>query len=190
VAHMLLKSRLGSISRLLPAMVVFILLCAPVRAQQPSEHEVKAAYLYNFANFVEWPSEPPPNTSTTLNIGILGRDPLGVAFETIEGKKVRGQPVRVYRSHRLADLRDCQILFIGNSERTFVPQILADLAGRSVLTVGESDGFAEQGVIIDFYMVDNKVRFKINVEAGTRAGLKLSSKLLKLAQIVRTREEQ
>ncbi len=171
------------------AIVAAFLLYAPIHAQQPSEYEVKAAYLYNFANFVEWPETSHPETSPTLNIGILGSDPFGSAFETIKGKKIRDKTVAIHRSHRLADLRDSQILFIGNSERGFLPQILAELSGRSVLTVGESEGFTEQGVIIDFYTIDNKVRFKINVEAGTRSGLKLSSKLLKLAQIVTTQEK-
>ena len=174
---------------LLWAIVVAFQVHAPIHTQQPSEYEVKAAYLYNFANFVEWPETSHPDTSSTLNIGILGSDPFGAAFKTIAGKRIRGQLVAIHRSHRLADLRDCQILFIGNSERVFLPQILDELRGRSVLTVGESEGFTEQGVIIDFYVIDNKVRFKINAEAGTRSGLKLSSKLLKLAQIVTTQEK-
>ena len=161
---------------------------APIHAQQPSEYEVKAAYLYNFANFVEWPHTSTGDTSSTLNIGILGIDPFGSAFKTIEGKKIRGRTVAVHRSRRLADLQDCQILFIGDSERVYLPRILDTLRERNVLTVGESEGFAEQGVIVDFYVIDNKVRFKINAEAGARSGLKLSSKLLKLAKIVRTVE--
>ncbi len=171
------------------AIVAALQLYSPIHAQHPSEYEVKAAYLYNFANFVEWPEALHPDTSSTLNIGILGSDPFGSAFKTIAGKEIRGQTVAIHRSRRLADLRNCQILFIGNSERDFLPQILGALRGRSVLTVGESEGFTEQGVVIDFYVIDNKVRSKINVEAGTHSGLKLSSKLLKLAQIVRTREE-
>ena len=161
---------------------------SPALGQRPSEYQVKAAFLFNFPNFVEWPAEVLPDTSTTLTIGILGKDPFGGAFVPFVGKAVRGRTLIVERSTRLQELPFCHILFICDSEEKYLPQILEHFRNRSVLTIGETKGFARAGVMINFVLHENKVRLEINVEATERAGLKLSSKLLKLAQIVQ--EEQ
>lgn len=167
---------------------IVLLQSFPAAGQRPSEYQVKAAFLYNFPNFIEWPAETSPDTVTTLTIGILGNDPFGNAFEPFAEKTIKGRQVVVRRSSRLQELPICQILFICDSEKKYLPQILEHLKGRSVLTVGETEGFAQSGVIANFVLQDNKVRFEINVAAAERAGLKFGAKLLKLALIVQ--EEQ
>jgi len=162
---------------------------APVLGQRPSEYQVKAAFLYNFPNFVEWPAEVFPDTATTLTIGILGKDSFGGAFAPFVGEIVRGRTLVVERSTRLQELPFCHILFISVSEEKYLPQILEHFRDRSVLTVGETPGYAQAGVMINFVLQENKVRFEINVAATERVNLKLSSKLLKLARIVQEEQE-
>lgn len=159
-------------------------LSSPAAAQQPSEHQVKAAFLYNFPNFVEWPEEALPDSATPLIIGILGEDPFGKAFAPFAGKTIKGRPVIIRRSTRLQELPLCHVLFICRSEAKNLPQILEYLQRRHVLTIGESEDFAQKGVMINFFLEENKVRFEINVKAAEQAGLKISSKLLRLARLV------
>ena len=158
-------------------------LCAPSSAQSPSEHQVKAAFLYNFANFVEWPSSALDDTSSIV-IGILGEDPFGQAFTPFENRTVKGHPLRIIHSKLLQELPFCHILFISSSEEKNLPQIFQYLSDRPVLTVGESVGFAQRGGAINFVMKNKKVRFEINQQRAEKADLKISSKLLKLASIV------
>ena len=162
---------------------------ATAQASQLSEYEVKAAYLYNFARFIEWPSSadaPPPEA---LTICILGQDPFGDAFATIEGKKVRGRTIAVDRRPTGASPDSCNILFISASERRRLPQLLEGLSSRAILTVSEIDGFSQTGGIIRFVFDGNRVHFEINVDAADRARLTLSSKLLKLARVQRDRRD-
>lgn len=169
--------------------ILLLLLCAlprplPVDAQRPSEHQVKAAFLFNFPNFVEWPADVLTDTSTTLTIGILGKDPFGNVFLPFIEKTVKGRKARLERSDRLQELPFCHVLYICESEKKYLPQILEQFRGRSVLTVSASEGFAQAGVMINFVLEKSKVRFEINVDAAEGAGLKLSAKLLKLARII------
>ena len=154
-----------------------------------SEYEVKAAYLYNFARFVEWPAAtagPPPKA---LTICILGQDPFGDAFTSIAGKEVRGRTITVARRLNGACPDSCDILFISASERRRLSQILDQLGTRAVLTVSDIDGFSRAGGMIRFVLDGNKVHFEINVDAASRADLALSSKLLKLARVLRKRSD-
>ena len=160
----------------------------PVLAQgePPSEYEVKAAFLYNFAKFVEWPASALPSEHSPLVIGILGEDPFGHFLDdVVRGKNVNGHEFRILRSQRLEDLKDCQILFISSSENRHLSELLESLAGKSILLVGETGTFAQLGGTIDFVLQENHVRFKVNVDAAGRARLKISSKLLALAEVVR-----
>lgn len=156
----------------------------PAPAQRASEYEIKAAFLYSFPSFVEWSPQALPDSATSLTIGILGDDPFGDALKPFAGKTVHGRSVVIRRSTRLQELPLCHVLFICESERRYLPQIMEHLSGRSVLTVGEMEGFAEAGVIISFYQSRNRVRFEINAAAAERAGLRLSAKLLKLGRLV------
>ncbi|MDO8547920.1 MAG: YfiR family protein [Nitrospirales bacterium] len=150
-----------------------------------SEHQIKAAFLYNFVQFIEWPASAFKDAHSDFSLCVLGDDPFGTALErTIGGKIVKGRRLAVKRSGRLHDLTDCQLMFISSSERDHLTKTLDLLAGSSVLTVGDTDQFAHLGGMINLYVEENKVRFEINPQAAERSGLKISSKLLKLAKTV------
>jgi len=158
-------------------------------AQQPSEYQVKAAFLYNFANFVEWPEETLSDT-TTLVIGVLGKDPFEAALTRFEKQKVKGRSLRIVQSERLQDLPFCHMLFINSTEEKNLNQVFRYLEEKPTLTVGEVEQFARRGGIINFVIKDKKVRFEINRAKAIESGLKLSSKLLKLATIVEDEKDK
>ncbi len=120
-------------------------------------------------------------------IGILGDDPFGPFLdETVRGERVGARPIQVRRYHRIADIEECNILFISRSENERVPEILSALKHRPVLTVSDGDGFASQGGIIQFFTDKNRIRIRINLDAAEAANLTISSKLLRVAEVVRT----
>jgi len=150
-----------------------------------SEYQIKAAYLYYFSTFVDWPSNTYARTGESLVIGVLGEDPFGAVLdETLRGKSVNNRKIVVRRFANIKDARDSHVLFISNSERDRLPSILKALEGASVLTVGDLDRFASRGGQIAFRTEDKKVRFDINVAAVQRAHLKISAQLMKLGRIV------
>ncbi|MFI5174453.1 MAG: YfiR family protein [Terriglobia bacterium] len=154
-------------------------------SQSPREYQVKAAFLYNFAKFIEWPSNVAADPNSPFVLGIMGDDPFGADLEqTINGKAVNGRRLVIKRFKRGQPLDLCQILFISSSEQGHLTQILDSLKGSSVLTVGEADHFAQSGGIINFTLKDDRVRFEINLGAADRARLKISSKLLVLGEVV------
>ncbi len=151
----------------------------------PSEYEVKAAFLYNFARFVEWPAEAGHDPAAPFVIAVLGHDPFGpILDETVAGKTVGGRPIEVRRVSRPDEAREAQIVFVSPSERPNVAAILKALERPGVLTVGDTDGFAVQGGAINFTVHARRVRFEINPAAAEQARLKMSSQLLKLATLV------
>ncbi len=159
-------------------------LAAPGQDGAPTEYQVKAAFLYNFGKFVEWPPGALPADS--FAICVLGEDPFGPELDRlIEGKSVHGKKLGAHRLGRAEEAGKCQVLFVSASENGRLAHILASVRGRSVLTVGDTEGFAHRGGIINFRLVENKVRFEINLDAAERAGLTVSSQLLKLAKIIR-----
>ena len=151
------------------------------QTRSPREYEIKAAFLYNFALFIEWPEAAFGASTSPLVLCVLGDDPFGPALDTVEGRTAEGRTIEVRRFDGLEDLDECHILFISSSEREWLADVVEFLGSSSVLTVGETDDFAERGGIINLTIVRNKVRFEINLEAGNRAGLRLSSQLLNLA---------
>lgn len=157
----------------------------PVDAQsQAPEYKVKAAFLYNFAKFVEWPAETLAKDPSFV-IGIVGEDPFGKLIdEAVAGKTVRDKPIVVKRFSRIEDAAGAHILFISNSEAEHVPRIVKQLNRAPVLTVSDINRFAERGGMVQLETEQSRVRFAINIAAVERAGLKPSSQLLKLARIV------
>jgi hypothetical protein len=157
-----------------------------VRAEQgPTEYQVKAAYLFNFLKFVEWPGDPLADTHGHWVIGVVGDNPFGDELtQTISGKTVQGHELQIRRFQPGEDLHTCHVLFISVSEKKRLPSLLATLSGSSVLTVADMDHFIESGGMIQFVMEEKRVRFAIDVGASTRARLKVSSKLLSLARTV------
>jgi hypothetical protein len=149
------------------------------------EYPVKAAFLYHFAEFVEWPLSSPLPPST-ITIGVLGRDPFGgVLDKAVLAKMAAGRTFVVRRFAAAALLEPCEILFISSSEMSHLPEILARLQHAPVLTVGEADRFARRGGMIGFYSEDNRVRLEVNRAAAERAGFRFSSKLLAVARLVK-----
>lgn len=148
----------------------------------PSEYEMKAAYLFNFTKFVEWPTKALPNGGSPLIIGVLGDDPFGNILEsTIHDKRVNGHPLVVERFKSPSDLKTCHVLFISDSQKKRWPKIQSALGTNSVLTVSEKwDHFTDEGGMIYLFTQGNKICFDINDDAAKRAGLKISSKLLQL----------
>jgi hypothetical protein len=161
---------------------------ASIAAENSSstEYQVKAAYLYNFTKFIDWPATNFTSADAPLVIGIIGEDPFGKTLDDlVKGENVRGHPLVVKRLEAGDDWRGCQVLFISQTEKNQMPALLQQLKSNPVLTVGDSSGFAEQGGMINFVIVQEKVKLEINPEAATEAGLQISSKLLKLARIVK-----
>jgi hypothetical protein len=160
-----------------------------VRAQDARnlEYEVKAAFLVKFGMFVDWTTN---KTATAADpkpfvIGILGTDPFGASFDAaIQKEKIGGRPVQLLRGKNPAELAGCQIVFISNSEEEHLAELFAQFAGKGILTVGESPGFAARGGMIGFVKVDGKVRFEINSPVAEKSGLRVSAKLLQLSRPV------
>jgi hypothetical protein len=149
------------------------------------EYQVKAAFLPNFARFIDWPQDPTQSEKAPITICVFRYDPFGSALdEIIQGRNINNRQVLARRIKELVELKTCQIVFVSEREDKLLPEILNNLKGASVLVVGESDAFAERGGTIQFFLENNKLRFAINVDAAERARLNVSSKLLALARIV------
>lgn len=153
---------------------------------KPTEYEIKAAYLYNFSKFVQWPVQATPAQSDAFAICVIGADPFGpVLTAIVENETVAGKRVVARQIPASEDAVKCRILFISSSEEKRVQQVLSSLAGASVLTVSDLPKFARRGGMVQFVLEGNRVRFEVNSAAAERAGLTLSSELLKVAVNVR-----
>lgn len=146
------------------------------------EYDLKAAYIYNIVKFVDWLESVRPNSE--LRIGILGADPFGSSVEALRGKMVGKRRIVVQRGQSLHALRNCDVLFISRSEARQVESIARNASSLNILTFGDTAGFASRGIIVNFFLQAKKLRFEINVEAARRAGLAISSQVLKLGRVV------
>jgi len=154
--------------------------------EQPTEYQVKAAFLFNFVKFIEWPAGSFRENGSRIRLCVLGEDRLGQELERIvAGKTVNGRTLEVVRVNLGERALHCQVLFVGRSQAGALRTMLATCRGEPLLTVGESPEFIRQGGAIRFLLLDNRIRFEVNLEAADQAGLKISSKLLALAQSVR-----
>jgi len=152
-----------------------------------SEYDVKAAFLFNFTKFVEWPPAAFADEHSLLKICVLGEDPFGKPLRELATGEVGGRRLTLKYLENLSHLESCHVLFVCRSERDRLPRILVDLHTAPVLTVGDTPGFTDQGGMINFILEGTKVRFDVNQEAAERAGLKISSRLLALAKHVKGR---
>jgi hypothetical protein len=165
------------------------------------EYQVKAAFLYNFIQFVDWPKQKTADGNEPIIIGIIGKDPFGDAFEPIKDKMVKGKKVVIERFKGLEELKEegdkgfqqhpqieairkCHVLFICSSEKKWLREIVGTTENEGILTVGDVEGFLETGGIVNFIMEDKKVNFEINIITAEKSKLKVSSKLLRLAKKV------
>jgi hypothetical protein len=166
--------------------VVWLALAAPAPAQRASfdEREVKAVFLFNFAQFVDWPSTAFSGPDSPIVIGILGDAPFASVLDAaVQGEVVKGRRLVVSRFRRVEDIETCHILFVSPSEARLYEHILTSLDGRPILTVGEAANFTNRG-IIRFLTEENRVRLEVNLAAAKAAGLTISSNLLRAARIV------
>lgn len=163
-----------------------LLLGAAAGPQEASESRIKAAFLYNFCIYAEWPKKSFDEDSSPIVVGVLGKDPFGDALDaTLKDKKVNGRPFKIRRANRLEDLKSVHLLFVSPAEAENQKRILEAVRGSPVLVVGDTEGFVRRGGTIGFYVDENRVHFEINPDAASEAGIKLSSKLLNLARIVK-----
>jgi hypothetical protein len=167
------------------SIALLLLLAGPARAltQAVSEYQVKAAYVYNFAKFVDWPAESFTSPTAPIRLCVLNDRAFQTQLEQIvNGKNITGRPVIAIPVQTGEESRDCQVLYINSSQQ---PRHIFDLLqGTSVLTVGETKGFLEEGGLINFVFQGDQVHFQVNHRAATQAGLRMSSRLLSVAKAV------
>ncbi|MCX7008389.1 MAG: YfiR family protein [Kiritimatiellaeota bacterium] len=154
-------------------------------APKYSEYDVKAAFLLNFMQFVEWPASATTNAEAPLLIGVLGEDPFGATLEgTIKGETIHGRPLTIKRKRQVAELKDCHLIFVCHSEKNQLKEITSALRGCSALTVSDIEQFCRYGGMIGLFNERGRIRFEINQEAAEQSNLKISSKLLRLGRLV------
>ena len=167
-------------------LVIILLACSMVSlAQTPAnrEYQIKAVFLFNFTQFVEWPASAFSSAQAPMVIGILGKDPFGSYLtEIVSGEQVNGRPLIIQHFNNTEEIKSCHILFI-NLEQANLQDELLKLKGKNILTVSDSPNFLLQGGMIRFFTKNNKMQFQINLDATKEANLVISSKLLRLAEI-------
>lgn len=156
-----------------------------VHAESLSENDVKAAYLFNFAKFVDWPDQAFSSKSSPIVLCILGDDPFGDLLGDFESKKIKGRSLAVVRVRSKDQIKTCHILYVSDSEKRDLPDILARFGEKPCLSVSSIDHFASQGGMFGFVRKGNNIRFEANLEAIRNGNLTVSSRLLNLAQIVK-----
>ena len=191
-------------------LAVFLAHSIRVPAAPLNEYEVKAGYLLNFVEFVEWPPGAFPDAKSPVVLGVIGKDPFGAELDKLQDKIVNGRKLQIKRfkgalefrgeetpgrrqhtlalkqSRKLAELKSCHILFVSSSEKSYLPLILKPLKGASILTVGDTEMFVHEGGIVNFLDSVNRVQLEINLDTADQARLKISSKLLSLAKVIKT----
>jgi hypothetical protein len=164
-----------------------LLICCAcfLKAQSPGnlEYQVKAVFIFNFTQFVEWPANSFTKEGDPFVIGILGENPFGSYLEeVIAGEKLNGHPLVVQKYKSIETMKYCQVLFISEENKT--KEVLESIKGKSILTVGDGENFLKEGGIIRIYKRNNKIQIQINPEAAKSSNLSISSKLLRLAEII------
>lgn len=153
------------------------------------EYDVKIGFIYNFANFITWPSAAFENNPDSLTFCFASDVPSSEVFFKLQGKIVKGRKINVIAYQDRTSLDRSQILFFPTQNKVFIQNILNLAAGRGILTIGEIEGFTRMGGVINFFQERNRLRFEVNIDAARREKLKMSSQLLGSAQIVRDKRE-
>ncbi len=167
------------------AAIALLLAGAGALAQGLSEQQVKAAFLYNFTKFVQWPAEAFAAPQSPLVLCIPGREPLAGGLDSVQGNTVQGRELRIRRAIRPDEVKACHVLFVPEAQEAGANELLRASRTLPVLTVGEVEGFAQAGGIVGFVSRDDRIQFEINPDAAARANLRISSQLLRLAIIAR-----
>ena len=168
-------------------LITAVLVCCTLMSMQTSvapEYQVKAVFLFNFTEFVEWPSESFAYNQAPFIIGVLGDNPFGSYLEkVVSGEKMKGHPLTVSFFKNPEEIKTCHILFINKNSTNNQKDVLAGLKGKSILTVSDNPDFLKEGGMIRFFTRNNKIQLQINLDAAKNANLDTSSKLLRLAEI-------
>jgi hypothetical protein len=182
----LLETHRSRRSYLWLTLVVILAAVVATRAYAaPSEYEVKAVFLFNFAQFVDWPAESFPSPDAPFIIGVVGADPFGPQLDdVVRGERAGGRRIVIERYRNVGEIRNCNILFISGAETGHLEETLAALKGRGILTVSDADPAGPHGVMIRLVNESNRIRLRIDVAAAKAVNLTISSKLLRPAQIV------
>jgi hypothetical protein len=186
-----LRRRLGRAAAIPLCVLGLLLLAAPApcaaQAEPTREYQIKAAFLFNFLQFVSWPDAECAVSEGPFVIGVLGDDPFGSTLDQlVAGETIQNRPLAIERYEDVREVGRCQVLFVSGSEAEGLEGIFAAVAGRRVLTVGETPGFAERRGVIALALQGGRVRLEINTAAAGAENLSISSKLLRLADVVRT----
>lgn len=166
--------------------VLLLFGCNMLRAQTiANEKQIKAVFLFNFSQFVEWPASAFSEPQTPLTIGILGDNPFGKHLEqVVHNEKINNRSISIQHYTSVEEIKTCHILFINISDKAQLAEILKKLQGKCILTVGDSRNFIKEGGMVRFITENDKIKFQINTDVAKAADLTISSKLLRLAEIV------
>jgi hypothetical protein len=164
-------------------------LCFPLLQSQNTplpEYKIKAVFLFNFTQFVEWPPNVFNNDDAPFVIGILGKDPFGSYIDNVAaGEKMGMHPLTIIRYDDVSEVDNCQMLFMSTKYDKRLPEVLSSLSNRSILTVSDAPGFVQDGGVIGFVTARNKIKLQVNLTAAKTADLNISSKLLSVAEILK-----
>ncbi len=164
--------------------VLLLISSLVAKAQSSREYQVKAVFLFNFTQFVEWPSNCFPSDKAPMVIGILGADPFGAYLEqAVSGETINGHPLQIKRYNDIDEVGTCQVLFINMPESAKREQVITKLKGRNILTVSDAPDFMQGGGMIRFFTKQDKIKLQVNLDAAKTANLVISSKLLRLVEI-------
>jgi hypothetical protein len=181
------RAALAAIMLLLAGLLLHEDVCAGDRSTPaPAEYEVKAAFVYNFIKFVEWPVRGLGENvaEETVRLCVLGNLADKAPFEALDGQDIMGKRLSLVFLRERDESRDCQVLFLTSTASRSLPDVLEVLRGQPTLTIGDTEGYARRGVMINMYLENKRVRFEINAETAGTAGLRISAKLLNLAGTV------
>ncbi len=166
--------------------IYFLMIAFPLSLTNAEDrverYSVKAAFIFNFAKFVSWPSWVFENDRSPLVKGIIGNDPFGDSYEIVSGQTIQKRRVIVSHIENISEASKCHIIFISDSERKNLKDIIKSLRGSHVLTVSDLDGFCQENGMINLIDMNERVGFEINISPAKQAGLTISSQLLKLAR--------
>ncbi|MEQ6118285.1 YfiR family protein [Reichenbachiella sp. MALMAid0571] len=172
--------------------LALILICGTSLYAQISisrEYQIKAVFLLNFTQFIEWPEDAFATTDSPLVIGVLGENPFGTQLkETIAGEKINGHPLAVEYYKKVEDINSCHILFVSSSQMPKFEEVVSNLTGKNVLIVDDANNYMHQGSMIKFFNQSNKIQFQINPDAIKNTQLTVSSKLLRVAKVVKPKK--
>lgn len=167
--------------------LLYMALCVSAQVSTTREYQIKAAFLFNFTQFVEWPSRSFPTSQSPAVIGILGTNPFGNYLEeTIAGESINKHPLTIQHFNSVDDIANCQVLFVNIQDKNQLQIIIEKLKGKNILTISDANGFSKLGGMIRLYTKNDKINIQVNLEAAKAEDLVISSKLLKLAEIVKT----